>query len=278
MAEEQTALADFFSSRRAECSGKEIMMNNNISRFTVGGLSALLLTCVIAGTAYAGNAVKKNKLIDEQTAEDFAILDAGVQEEEVTGMTSELENDKGKYVYDIKFYVENTEYEYTIRAEDGVVLEKEVEQKTAAGTADRKETADRDDQQNTATEAGKSANGEKDVNTAEITAQKNDQKVSQKDDQKAEEVKNSAGTQNTESAQKSGTATYISVDQAKQTALDHAGFTADQVRFSSAKLDNDNNEKPEYEIEFYVGKMEYDYDIDAVTGEILDFSKEYDDD
>lgn len=253
-------------------------MNNNISRFTVGGLSALLLTCVIAGTAYAGNAVKKNNLIDEQTAEDFAILDAGVQEEEVTGMTSELENDKGKYVYDIKFYVENTEYEYTIRAEDGVVLEKEVEQKTVAGTADRKETADRDDQQNTATDAGKSANSEKDVNTAEITAQKNDQKVSQKDDQKAEEVKNSAGTQNTESAQKSGTATYISVDQAKQTALDHAGFTADQVRFSSAKLDNDNNEKPEYEIEFYVGKMEYDYDIDAVTGEILDFSKEYDDD
>lgn len=249
-------------------------MNNNISRFTVGGLSALLLTCVIAGTAYAGNAVKKNKLIDEQTAEDFAILDAGVQEEEVTGMTSELENDKGKYVYDIKFYVENTEYEYTIRAEDGVVLEKEVEQKTAAGTADRKETADQNDQQKASEETGKSAAGETDVDTAEKTAQED----ARKDNQETQEVKKPVGSQNTESAQQSGTATYISVDQAKQTALDHAGFTADQVRFSSAKLDNDNNEKPEYEIEFYVDKMEYDYDIDAVTGEILEFSKEYDDD
>lgn len=249
-------------------------MNKNISRFTVGGLSALLLICVIAGTAYAGNAVKKNNLIDEQTAEDFAILDAGVQEEEVTGMTSELETDKGKYVYDIKFYVGNTEYEYTIRAEDGVVLEKEVEQKTAAGTAGRNQAADQNDQQKASEEAGKSAAGKTDVDTAEKTAQED----ARKDNQETQEVKNPVGSQNTESAQKSGTATYISVDQAKQTALDHAGFTADQVRFSSAKLDNDNNEKPEYEIEFYVGKMEYDYDIDAVTGEILDFSKEYDDD
>ena len=71
---------------------------------------------------------------------------------------------------------------------------------------------------------------------------------------------------------------YLSVDEAKKIALDHAGLTEGQVRFSTAKFDDDDSEGEEYEIEFYSGNTEYEYEIDARTGDIRDFSKEVDDD
>ena len=74
---------------------------------------------------------------------------------------------------------------------------------------------------------------------------------------------------------------YIGVERAKQIALDDAGFSEYEVIFSTAKFekdDDDDDEAPEYEIEFFKGNVEYEYDIDALTGKILDFSSEIDDD
>ena len=74
---------------------------------------------------------------------------------------------------------------------------------------------------------------------------------------------------------------YIGVERAKQIALDDAGFSENEVIFSTAKFekdDDDDDEAPEYEIEFFKGNIEYEYDIDALTGKILDFSSEIDDD
>lgn len=74
---------------------------------------------------------------------------------------------------------------------------------------------------------------------------------------------------------------YIGVERAKQIALDDAGFSENEVIFSTAKFekdDDDDDEAPEYEIEFFKGNVEYEYDIDALTGKILDFSSEIDDD
>ncbi len=74
---------------------------------------------------------------------------------------------------------------------------------------------------------------------------------------------------------------YIGVERAKQIALDDAGFTENEVIFSTAKFekdDDDDDEAPEYEIEFFKGNVEYEYDIDALTGKILDSSSEINDD
>ena len=74
---------------------------------------------------------------------------------------------------------------------------------------------------------------------------------------------------------------YIGVERAKQIALDDAGFSENEVIFSTAKFekdDDDGDEAPEYEIEFFKDNVEYEYDIDALTGKILDFSSEIDDD
>ena len=77
--------------------------------------------------------------------------------------------------------------------------------------------------------------------------------------------------------QKTKSPNYINVDQARRIALEHAGFTENEVRFTKAMFENDDEDGVEFEIEFYVGNVEYDYDINAMTGEILDFSSEVDD-
>ena len=63
---------------------------------------------------------------------------------------------------------------------------------------------------------------------------------------------------------------YISVDQAKNIALGQAGLSASGVNFGKTNLENDDG-RAEYEIEFYSGTTEYDYTIDAVTGNVLEY-------
>ena len=60
------------------------------------------------------------------------------------------------------------------------------------------------------------------------------------------------------------------MDKAKSIALKHAGKSASSVSFTKAKLDKDDG-KVVYEIEFRSGRTEYEYDIDAYSGKILEY-------
>lgn len=66
----------------------------------------------------------------------------------------------------------------------------------------------------------------------------------------------------------------ITVDEAKQIALNHAGVTADEVTFVEAKRDYDDG-RLLYEIEFVVPSgnayKEYGYEIAAADGNILSY-------
>lgn len=66
----------------------------------------------------------------------------------------------------------------------------------------------------------------------------------------------------------SASGNYISADRAKQIALNDAGVKEANAVFLRANLDWDDG-RMKYEVEFYSGTTEYDYDIDAVTGAIL---------
>ena len=66
----------------------------------------------------------------------------------------------------------------------------------------------------------------------------------------------------------------IGVEKAKEIALAHAGVGS--ARFTKAKLDYENGIKV-YEIEFKVGNMEYEYDINVSNGDIISSSTEIDD-
>lgn len=66
----------------------------------------------------------------------------------------------------------------------------------------------------------------------------------------------------------------ITLEQAKETALKHAGLKADAVTFAKAEQDYENG-KLVYEVEFVTndgGKVvEYDYEIDAATGSVVSY-------
>ena len=77
-----------------------------------------------------------------------------------------------------------------------------------------------------------------------------------------------------QSAAPTQAASVISVDRAKQIALSHAGVSG--ASFKKVKLDTDDGVRV-YEIEFKVGNVEYEYDIDASSGAIISSSSEIDD-
>jgi len=71
----------------------------------------------------------------------------------------------------------------------------------------------------------------------------------------------------------SGDTAALTLEQAQEIALNHAGFTPDQVTNLQGHYDVDDG-RPEYEVDFVQGELEYDYTIHADTGEILEFDKD----
>ena len=142
-------------------------------------------------------------------AKKVALGDAGVSSSNAKFTKSKLDRDNGRYEYEIEFIADNKEYEYTVDAYTGKILDKE--------TASR---------------------------------------VNQSTD--------------------SQTSALISIDKARSIALDHAGLKASEVVFEKVKLEKEHG-RYEYEVEFSKGNIEYEYTINAKTGTVIDFDKEYND-
>lgn len=69
---------------------------------------------------------------------------------------------------------------------------------------------------------------------------------------------------------------YLGIGKAKEIALKDAGLSGKKVTYVKNKLDWDDG-RAQYEIEFVYGNKEYDYEIDALTGKILDKDFDIDD-
>lgn len=67
----------------------------------------------------------------------------------------------------------------------------------------------------------------------------------------------------------------ITEEEAKAIALEHAGLTGKDVQYLKAELDMDDGRRY-YEIDFYDDGIEYDYKINAATGEIAAYDCEAD--
>ena len=65
----------------------------------------------------------------------------------------------------------------------------------------------------------------------------------------------------------------ITIEQAKEIALKHAGLTMDQVSFFESENDIDNGLE-KYDIEFSHDGKEYDYEISLVDGSIIQYDNE----
>ncbi|MDR3164925.1 MAG: PepSY domain-containing protein [Synergistaceae bacterium] len=83
-------------------------------------------------------------------------------------------------------------------------------------------------------------------------------------------MKNSHGS----SGNTGNSGTMITSEEAWAIALEHASLSASSLKETKCKLDKDHG-KMIYEVEFKTRQMDYEYEIDAYTGEILEW--EWDD-
>ena len=267
-------------------------MFQKIPWVAVNSLTAVLaIAAVVAGASYAESVVSQNNLIGEDAAKEFAILDAGVREDDTSQMYSRLIRDKGVYAYDVEFYVDTVKYEYEIRGEDGTVLETEMKEKKKENTSgsapaddqgehafndERKEPASAADRKEPASAADRkeSADGKDTLKEKNTERQAAAEAAANPQTETPENKQEPAGAYPNVQPVPDSSSSYISVDQAKQIALDHAGLTKEEVRFTTAKFEDSEDYGNQYEIEFYGGMKEYEYDIDAVTGEILEYDIE----
>ena len=81
-------------------------------------------------------------------------------------------------------------------------------------------------------------------------------------------------TVKTVSSTSSSDSQYIGKARAKQNALDKAGVSASKADFRYVKLDSDDGVKV-YEVKFYAGDFEYEVEINARTGAVRDYDKDF---
>ena len=81
-------------------------------------------------------------------------------------------------------------------------------------------------------------------------------------------------TVKTVSSTSSSDSQYIGKARAKQIALDKAGVSASKADFRYVKRDSDDGVKV-YEVKFYAGDFEYEVEINARTGAVRDYDKDF---
>ena len=249
------------------------------------------------------------------SAIDIALKDAGIKREDALfkGTPSLDSDDKIKH-YDVEFLHNGVEYEYEISVEKGAILKAEKEQeKTSAPVTNKAEEREKEKPAEAPTQATQKqekayisveqakefalkdagvkaadavfkkahydaddlvahfdvkfvANG----NEYEYEIKAADGKVLEKD---VDKVKATAEPVTSAKAEKSN---YIAKDKALALALEHARIESSQVKYSKVELDRDDL-IVHYEIEFVAGVHEYEYEINAESGKIIAFEKEFND-
>lgn len=169
-------------------------------------------------------------------AKKIALTDAGVSEDQVTFTEEKLDKDHSLSVYDISFYTKDTEYEYEINAGTGAVFSKSKE-----------------------TQVVNSSNNEQSSEASQQTSSTNNQ--------------TNTNSQQQTSQQTQTQTTSVTLESAKNTALSDAGVKASEATFTKSKLDYDDGRKV-YDIEFYTASYEYEYEIDANTGDVYSKNRE----
>ena len=100
-----------------------------------------VMTMVAAGV-FAGCGLKGGKDIGKEAALEAALADAGVRESDTTRLRVSSEIDDGRKVYEVRFDVEGTEYDYEISGRDGQILSADTERISTVDTTDRAGTTD----------------------------------------------------------------------------------------------------------------------------------------
>lgn len=191
----------------------------------------------------------KASYISMDAAQSKALNAANVDAANVESYSAQMGDVGTTTCYEVQFVSDGYAYYYAVNATDGEIVKVT---KTPVG----EEPIQAQPEQTT--DASASQTGETTPSTA--TGNQNNTAA----------TKPTAGQTTTTPAANG----QITLEQAKETALKHAGLKADAVTFVKAEQDYENG-KLVYEVEFVTndgGKVvEYDYEIDAATGSVVSY-------
>ncbi|MCR5808289.1 MAG: PepSY domain-containing protein [Clostridiales bacterium] len=247
--------------------------------------------------------------IGEDAALAIAYDRAGVDAADVHDLSVDMDLENGIMVYDVEFTANGTEYDVEIDAVTGEVTEFEAEPlETAKPTATPMPTAEPTDRPTSAptaapasyigknaardialTHAGVSSSEAYDIDVEldrengkahyDVEFKANGREYEYEIDAVTGEVLD-WDSEPLETAKPTTTpkptaapVSYIGKKSAKQIAFAHAGVSEADAYDVEAELDRENG-KAHYDVEFKANGREYEYEIDAVTGEVLDFESE----
>lgn len=204
----------------------------------------IIAAVVIAGIGFGAGMMVKSSVaskaqITADEAKQIALSSVGVSTEKATFERAVY--DEG--FYEVDFYTESNEYDFEIDANSGAIIEREVSQRNLAQFFGNDQPTDNGQQVGNSDQPSI----EPSVNTESTT-------------QATQAATESAAQNNNDDD-------VIGVDSAKSIALNHAGVS--DASFTKAYLDYDDGIRV-YDIEFTAGNKEYDYEINAHTGAIID--------
>ena len=284
-------------------------LNSPLRILTFALIGVMLISAVAFGSMYVGAAANANKTIGLERASAIALEDAGYKADQVQNFLGKLEKEDGVQVYDIDFDANGFEYDYTIKASDGKILEanrdeidelhKETNDKEAPQGNENPQSKDGNAQVISLADAKEIAFNDAGVNEASVTVKKAelDKDDHEKDydiefynnttkweyeidaftgkiiDKEAEKIKTHSAP-STPSTPSEPSSTLIGVSAAKAIAIKDAGISEAAATFKKVKLDTDDGMQI-YDVEFYSEKGEFEYEINAKTGKIVERDIEY---
>lgn len=181
-----------------------MLVPDELAKLSINELNVLLSAKEAQTEVSKSGEVSTKAYIGAEKALEIALAHAGVQKGAVKDIEVELDFKRGIMVYEVEFKTGGMEYEHLINAITGEIIE------------DKQKLDDDDD----------------------ITVPEN----------------------------------AINAQKARGIALEHAGVAAENVTDFEIDLDRKNGVTV-YEVEFRAGDTEYDYVINAQTGEVISFKK-----
>jgi len=210
--------------------------------------AAGLAICLLSGCA---SQESKMEYIGATKAKNTALEASGMEASQAEFTSVDMSQRSGKDYYRVEFTALGEDYAYEIDALTGVVIDAKVPTGSTKADLDAPDGGTADGAQ---ADGGTADGAQADSGTAD---------GAQADSGIGGNAENGADGS-------AGTGT-ITDKEAKARALAHAELTSEQVTFLKSELDFENGRKI-YEVEFYtVDGKEYDYEIDASTGEVVSY-------
>lgn len=237
----------------------------------------------------------EKEYIGHEKAFQLACIAAGVNQDRIEDFAIDFDVENGRMMYEVEFMQGAIEYSYDLDAVDGTVI----------GQKQKKKQTNRLEQQAAISHGEALTAAVKQAGMAETQVQVWKNHLQEEDGLAVYDVEfaddayvyeytvdarrgsiledkrkqlqtvinGTQDTGNSSGGNQAGSATDIGENQAKTLALQHANLAEAEVQKLKVKHSYEHGYK-EYEVEFHAGRVEYEYKIDAATGDILELEQD----